>query len=383
MSKKKISLNFIDLFSGAGGLSCGMEMAGHRCVLGVDHNEYAIKTFDRNHKHAKSFCGDIKKLSTEKIRTLIKKTKIDAIVGGPPCQGFSTVGTGNPNDKRNVLFLEFVRIVKELSPTFVVIENVTGLVAKKNEKTLKAIFELFQKMGYQLAVQVLSAENYGVPERRRRTIIIGTKLKLIPQFPIQTHNYTNKSGKLIPPALVKDVLNSLKTKKGLIYNHDIEKAQLKNEVDAKRLRHIPEGKSIRYEEDEQKYLPPSLHFGVNWKELPEERFRQAKFLRLDGNRPSPTIMTHRQSYFHPTEHRYLTQREGAKLQSFPNDFEFIGPLSEQWRQIGNAVPPLLGRAIGLALTSMVENRKKLQQIKRRGPLKETIKEVQKRAFTYK
>ena len=125
-------LNFIDVFSGAGGLSCGLELAGMRCILGIDHDQYAMQTFAANHHHAKVYCGDITKLKKRDLETIIDNRPIHAVVGGPPCQGFSTVGPGNPNDIRNKLFLEFVRIVRVANPEFVVIENVTGLLASKN-----------------------------------------------------------------------------------------------------------------------------------------------------------------------------------------------------------------------------------------------------------
>ena len=132
MAKKSAHcLNFIDVFSGAGGLSCGLEMAGHKCLLGVDFDQHAINTFAKNHKHAQTYCGDITKLSTKMLKELTAGQKIHAVVGGPPCQGFSTAGAGNPKDSRNKLFLEFVRVVKVTKPNFIVMENVTGIVAKK------------------------------------------------------------------------------------------------------------------------------------------------------------------------------------------------------------------------------------------------------------
>ena len=123
MNTKSISLNFVDIFSGAGGLSCGLELAGHKCLLGVDHNKNAIETFAKNHKHAEVFCGDIHGLSSAKLKQLLNGKKVDAVVGGPPCQGFSTVGPGDPKDMRNQLFRQFVRVVRELNPSFIVIEN--------------------------------------------------------------------------------------------------------------------------------------------------------------------------------------------------------------------------------------------------------------------
>ncbi|MCF8058425.1 MAG: DNA cytosine methyltransferase [Bacteriovoracaceae bacterium] len=352
MAKNKDQkLNFIDVFAGAGGLSCGMEMAGMNCLLGVDYDKYAMETFAKNHKNAEVYCGDIRKLTKRKLDELLKEKPVHAVVGGPPCQGFSTVGLGDPKDERNALFLEFVRIVRLTRPYFVVMENVTGLVAKKNEPVLKNIFARFHRLGYNLDVQVMSAHNYGVPEKRRRTIIIGTRINDFPVYPEFTHGDPQEKARKAT-VTVGDIIFDLKTKSGNMLNHDIDTAAVKNKLDGQRLARIPEGKGIRYERDELAYLPKGLQLGVNWKEIPENRFRQSKYQRLDRSSPSPTIMTHRHSYFHPTENRYLTAREAARIQSFPNNFEFAGPLSAQWRQIGNAVPPLLGKAIGKALTKL-------------------------------
>lgn len=367
-----VKLNFIDLFSGAGGLSNGLEQAGLKCLLGIDMDKNAIETFKANHRYANTYCGSITEITEKKLIELTKGQTIHAIVGGPPCQGFSTVGIGDPKDERNLLFREFIRLVKILHPHFFIIENVTGLLAKKNEKTILAIFKLFSDLGYNLDVKVMSAEDYGVPERRRRTIFIGSRINNTITFPMPL---------VKAPVTVGHALKNLKSKNGKFYNHDIDKAKVKSDLDLKRIAHIPEGKGIRYEEDEKSYFPKKLFLGIDWKNTPENRLRQTKYQRLDRKKPSPTIMTHRHNYFHPTENRYLTQREAAALQSFPNDFVFTGPLSAQWRQIGNAVPPLLGKALGTSLLAMYSAQEKKSKL--------VIKKInqahsaRKSAFTYK
>ena len=373
---KKSEFNFIDVFAGAGGLSCGMEMAGMTCVLGIDADKHAMRTFAHNHKKAEVFCGDVTKLTKAELKRLTGGKKIHAVVGGPPCQGFSTVGLGNPDDIRNTLFRQFVRIVKETKPDFVVVENVTGMLAKKNEQTLKAILKCFKKMGYPMDVRVLSAHEYGVPEMRRRTILIGNRIGADVVFPVVTHSETKKK----KPVTVAEALKDIADKKGKTHNHDLDSAKLPSKIDEKRLERIPQGHGIRYERDEKKFLTKALSLGVDWKNLREGRFRQTKYFRLDGNKPSPTIMTHRHSYYHPTETRYLTQREAARLQSFPNDFVFFGPLLAQWRQIGNAVPPLLGKALGLAIYKMISNKKSLKEKK---TVEETLTQVRSSAFMYR
>jgi DNA (cytosine-5)-methyltransferase 1 len=375
MAKSKTTLNFIDLFSGAGGLSCGLELAGMKCVLGIDMDKHAIETFKDNHHFAKTFCGSITDVSAAQIKELTDNQTIHAVVGGPPCQGFSTVGLGNPKDLRNQLFKEFIRVVKITNPYYVVIENVTGLLAKKNEKTIQSIFSIFNKMGYTLDVQVLSSENYGVPERRRRTIIIGSRINKAITFPKMENRIVT----------VGEALKSLKNSNGKYFNHDIAAAKIKSELDAERIACIPEGKGVRYEIDEKTYFTKKkLKLNVNWKELKENRFRQTKYQRLDRKKPSPTIMTHRHNYFHPTENRYLTQREAAALQSFPNDFKFSGTLSAQWRQIGNAVPPLLGKAIGSAILHMYAEKSQAVSVDlSKKASQDLVLNVRKKAFVYK
>ncbi|MGB0454249.1 MAG: DNA cytosine methyltransferase [Bacteriovoracaceae bacterium] len=368
-------LNFIDLFSGAGGISCGLERAGHKCLLGVDYDKYAIETFNHNHRDAEGICIDLRELSNRRFKSLISKQKVNLIAGGPPCQGFSTVGTGNPNDKRNHLFSQFLRAVELFKPEYILIENVTGLLAKKNQKTLNAILKCFSDLGYVLNFNVLSSEEYGVPERRRRTIIIGSRINDIVWMPTKLRS---------KPKTVGDVIEKIYCRGGVALNHNIETAIPKNSLDLKRLKHIPEGRGIRYQADEKELLPKRLRFDVEWENLPEKRFRQAKYQRLDRSKPSPTIMTQRGNYYHPTEDRYLTAREAAKLQSFPNHYEFKGTLSAQWKQIGNAVPPTLAYYLGKHFTELSSvatykrNRKKIVK-----EWETTIHKERENAFVYR
>lgn len=345
------SFSFIDLFSGCGGLSCGLEMAGHRCLLGVDANKEAIQSFAANHHHAEVYLGDIKKLSEKKLKELLKGQKVDMVVGGPPCQGFSTVGKGVVEDERNQLFKEFVRIVKITEPKVILFENVTGLVAKKNQDILKKIFQYFERLGYNMDARVLSAEEFGVPEKRRRTIIMGVKGGEC-VFPVTSHGTRGKK-KVVT---VEEAFKNLKAQDGKIYNHNVKLAEIKKVEDRERLKFIPAGCGIRYEKDEKAYLPKKLRYGIDWNTLRENRFRQTRLQRLPLKDPSPTILTARTSYYHPIEPRYLTPREAAKCQSFPNDFIFHGSQTAMFRQIGNAVPPLLAEALGQVIKTIEFNK---------------------------
>ena len=369
--------NFIDLFSGAGGLSCGFEKAGLNCLAGIDFSKSAIETFKSNHKKAVGIDRDIRKISIKEFKKKINNKKIHIICGGPPCQGFSTIGPGDAKDSRNHLFLEFVRFVKELKPEIIVLENVTGLLAKKNIKTLKSIFNCFEDLGYDLNARVLSSHHYGTPQIRRRVILIGNRIRVENIYPKKKFSNVDEiNSKLKNPRTVSWAFKNLIKFKSKSFNHNIEAARIKSNLEVSRISHVPEGKSIRYERDEKKYLPKKLWFDHDWNEIGEKRFREAKFARLDRSKPSPTIVTGSRMYYHPTENRYLTTREAASLQSFPPEFEFIGSITSQWTQIGNAVPPLMAEAMGAAIKKMIKN-KKIKKTK-----KTNIEFIRSTAFNY-
>lgn len=372
-------LNFIDLFSGCGGISNGLEQAGLNCLLGIDFNPAAIETFKLNHKNAIGICGDIQKIKTSEIKKLINHQAVDLICGGPPCQGFSTAGSGNADDQRNHLFLDFVRFVKDFKPSYILIENVTGLLATKNERTLKAIYQEFHQIGYHLNIRVLTASHFGVPEARRRVIILGNRLGCENYYPEKEFaNYGEKIKGLKTVRTVEWAFKTLLSHRGKFQNHDIDSAQIKKDIDKQRIQYIPEGKNIRYEKDEKEFLPKKLWFDHDWSSMSENRFREAKYQRLDRKKPSPTILTSRHLYFHPTEHRYLTVREAAALQSFPANFTFTGSLANQWTQVGNAVPPMLAKKLGEAILKTHSKNKE----KFKGTTAFDFASIRKYAFQY-
>jgi len=370
---------FIDLFSGAGGMSCGLEIAGFECLLGVDYDATAIETFQLNHKTAKTIVGDLKEISVERIQEAVGNQKIDLVCGGPPCQGFSTIGQNNHKDQRNFLFWEFLRVIKSLTPDYVIMENVTGLLSRKNEATLQVILESFTEIGYRVDIQVLSAHHYGVPEKRRRTILLANCFGVKNLYPEIVFADAEENQNVPLSRTVDWAFHNLMSSGNQVFNHDLEQAQIKNSLEKERLSYIPEGRSVRYEKDQKNYLPPELWFDINWDSLLERRFREAKLRRLYRYACAGTINTSRTTYYHPTENRYLTVREAAAIQTFPADFVFCGTVTQQWRQIGNAVPPLMAKAIGEAILYLDQQKETMEKMIECPQLDN----IRAKAFTYR
>jgi DNA (cytosine-5)-methyltransferase 1 len=385
--------NFIDLFCGAGGISCGLELAGWNCILGVDSDSKAMKTFALNHPKAKTFSKSITKLDQDELEKLIGDTPIHLLAGGPPCQGFSTFGEGNPDDEKNFLFKEYCRILNIIRPKFILFENVTGLVAKKNEKVIEQMIKKFHSLGYEIKIKVLESQHYGVPQKRKRTIILGTNTGVELAYPKPTFDYLNQEGEYIPARTLKDALNSLSfSQDGVenIFNHDLKFTEV-DTLTRERLLCIPEGRGIRYKKDEDELLPDHLKLGYDWATLREGRLRELRFFRLHSQLPSPTINTKNDNYYHPFEPRNLSVREMASIQSFPATFEFLGGPSSTKKQIGNAVPPLMAKAIGKCLnlllakshdSSFSEQFSSASNYKKVVSLKEDIAEIRSDAFIY-
>jgi DNA (cytosine-5)-methyltransferase 1 len=385
--------NFIDLFCGAGGLSCGLEMAGWNCVLGVDSDKKAMATFARNHPHSKVFDESIAKLTKSKLLELITGKEIDLVAGGPPCQGFSTFGEGNPDDEKNQLFKEYCRVIEIVRPKFILFENVTGILAQKNEKVIQKIFKRFRELGYEIKIQILESQHYGVPQKRRRAIILGTNTGVKITYPTPSYDIKNELGVYIPPKTLEDALASVSgIEKGEEdkHNHVVAIEKL-DKVFKQRLECIPEGRGIRYQKDEDELLPGHLKLGVDWKKVREGRLREVHYYKLSRKLPAPTINTQNIHYFHPVENRRFTLRELASIQSFPFDFIFEGGIRSINRQIGNAVPPLLGKALGIAVNNMLAQigQEKVMTLttgskkSQRLAATSAISEVRKNAFIYR
>lgn len=373
--------NFVDLFcGGGGGLSVGLELAGFKPIYANDVCINSINTIRANHKNTVATCEPIEFLTEQKIKKYVKNNPIHLVAGGPPCQGFSTIGKGNPSDQKNNLFQHFVRIVDILQPAFVLFENVTGLVANKNGHILESIIRSFESIGYTLHIQILESQKYGVPQKRKRTFIVGAKDGRAFNFPTPEFD-TTINQLYIPPKTVggslfelEDYLDSLGLEDPM---HNLKDAIIKKNIDAQRLMCIPEGRYIRYKKDEDKYLPPNLKLNIDWASLREGRLRENHYFRLSRKKPAPTINTENHYYHHPTEHRRFTLRELAMFQSFPVNYLFMGRKVAIKRLIGNAVPPLMARAIGKEIFLSLRYRKTDNS-----RVNINIKDVRSSAFTY-
>ncbi|MBF0299867.1 MAG: DNA cytosine methyltransferase [Oligoflexia bacterium] len=370
--------NFVDLFCGTGGLSLGLEMGGLKNVFSNDADINSINTIRANFPDTVAVCEPIEFIDEKKLKEYIGDKKIHLVAGGPPCQGFSTIGKGDPNDKKNSLFQYFVKVVKILQPEFVMFENVTGLVATKNQQVVDSIISSFDQIGYKLHINILESQHYGVPQRRKRTLIVGCKKEYTFNFPKPSfdtyHNNLYIPAKTLGGALLEleNYLEENQIKDDL---HNPKSKILGKKIDLERIKHIPEGRYIRYQENEEEFLPTHLRLNINWPEIKEGRLRENHYHRLSRNKPSPTINTQNYHYYHPTENRQFTHRELSVLQSFPPNYIFKGRERAIVRQIGNAVPPLMAKAIGQEIYRALLNEKTIFNIKTNSKTKTTSKKT--------
>lgn len=342
----------LDLFCGAGGFSCGLDQVeGFSTEVALDFDASAANTFQKNFPDAQCICGDIcDKDTKDKIINLCKERQVNMVIGGPPCQGFSLKGKNlGLNDPRNFLFLEYVDIVSKVKPEIFIIENVKNMISSGNGYFIKQIYEKFTKLGYTLNHGILNAYNFGVPQTRERTIIIGTlnsKGITLPAEYVDSKTTVRdaisdlaylESGE---GADVSEYINEsqsdyqrmLKGTMTVLHNH---KATDHSKVALDKLQMIPP-------EGDKSSMPETLHGNQKFK---------TTWSRLIWDKPSPTVDTRfdtpsngRNS--HPYLNRSITPREAARIQSFPDSFIFYGKKTSICKQIGNAVPPLLAKAIG-------------------------------------
>lgn len=345
------SYNVIDLFCGCGGLSYGFEKAGFNILLGIDNDKIALNVFEHNHNGSKSICGDITELNYSDIKNLIGEKKIDIIIGGPPCQGMSLSGPRKFDDPRNKLYLSYIRFVEQIRPKAFVIENVPGLVSLFKGQIKDSIIERLTNLGYNVQYHILCASDYGVPQSRKRVVFIGLKDKSFNfNSIIKKELVTCKMALSDLPPLINELGEDPAEYETEVQN---EYQKIMRENSEKVRNHIAAAHS-----EKVKHIISLVPDGGNYKDLPEEYIKSRNFhvawTRFCSYKPAPTIDTGHRHHFHYKYNRVPTVRECARLQSFPDDFVFEGNKTQQFRQVGNAVPPLMAQAIAEALLKYLE-----------------------------
>lgn len=349
----------IDLFAGVGGLSYGFAHNDHFHIVMANEFEKDIATaYSLNHPTVKMINSDIRDITAEQLRKVLGDTKIDLIVGGPPCQSYSTLGKRQMDDRAH-LFEEYCRILSIVKPQAFVFENVSGLTSMQGGKLIETIKDEFRKLGYDVKSKVLNAVDFGVPQYRDRVILVGVRGKNEFVYPKETHG-----DGLLPYLTVEDAFSDLPAlKSGQICN---EYATNPNNDFQKYLRAsgcpLTENEAPKNGERLIRIME-ALPDGGSKDDLPEEIRPKSgygnTYAKMWWKKPAPTVTRNfatpsSSRCVHPRDSRAMTTREGARLQSFPDDYQFYGSRSMKNLEIGNAVPPLLSIAIAEQIEKILE-----------------------------
>jgi len=353
----------IDFFAGAGGLSYGLSQAGFNIKLGIENDVNSANTLKKNNRNLMVIVSDIRKIDhAEALKsTRLKDEDIHLIAGGPPCQGFSQSNrkSRNLDNPLNNLYLEFFRFVKLLKPQVFLLENVAGLRTLHKGAVLHDILNKGKELGYYVQWDIINAEDYGVPQRRKRIIFIGTLEKTSSLF-VAKRNKVITVREALDDLPILENGNSISELKYSRYTNlsGYQKKMRKNNVQTVLNNLVTKNSSLVVER--YKHIPP----GGNWKHIPPILMRNYKnlnnchsgiYYRLRWDEPSIVISNYRKNMLiHPEQHRGLSVREAARLQSFPDHYIFCGPLGSQQQQVANAVPPLLAEKIGRNIIKYLE-----------------------------
>lgn len=341
----------IDLFCGCGGLSLGFEMAGFEVELAIDMWKDAIATFNHNHKKSVAVCRDIAELTNDFLKNLSDEKEIVGVIGGPPCQGFSTVGKREIDDPRNHLYLEYYRVVENVEPDFFLLENVKGLTTLNGGAFKDDIIGRFGRLGYDVNFDILNASDFGVPQNRERVFFIGMKKGRFP-FPLKPLNEKISCREALSdlPPLTEENGNNDTHSYICAPQNDYQKKMRKGSKEIK-------NHQITCHTEQTRHIISMIPDGGKIKDLPEEYWSIRKynkaFERMSSSRPSNTVDTGHRNYFHYHENRIPTVRENLRLQSFPDSFEVLGTKTSQYKQVGNAVPPLLAYEIAKKIKELL------------------------------
>jgi DNA (cytosine-5)-methyltransferase 1 len=382
----------VDLFAGAGGLSCGLKQSGFTPLLANELVPQYAKTYQLNHTETQVITGDVRQVCEINLKKLlaVNEGEIDLVAGGPPCQGFSiNAPIRTLDDARNHLFKDFLRVVSSLMPKAVLIENVPGMVSLGKGTVVQQIYAELETLGYKVKHKILFAGHYGIPQMRFRTVFIGIReCKTEISFPepeFDAKAVANFAGAkelcistspLFYPNLKPqvNVWSALSDLPEIANNQTISPEQyaaspqndyqnyLRNNCTKLTAHHCARIADINLER--LKFIPQ----GGSWRDIPHDllpdglkRARRSdhtkRYGRLHPEALCSTVLTkcdpHWGSFFHPTQNRVISVREAARIQSFPDDYQFSGSITQQYEQIGNAVPPLLGKAIGDEIMKML------------------------------
>ncbi|TCO72141.1 DNA cytosine methyltransferase [Marinisporobacter balticus] len=358
--------NLIDLFCGCGGFSKGFEQAGFNIKLGLDSWKDATKTYEYNFPDSIVVNDDITNITGKSLLDLmdLNNDSIDVIIGGPPCQGFSVSGKRLIDDPRNTLYKSFVRIVNDIKPKIFVMENVPGLIRLFNGKAKDEIMEDFRNIGYNVQVKMLSADEYGVPQKRKRVFFVGVDENQIINsdkfsFPELTHGVDKD---LLPFVNCKDAISDLDYISDEVPLGDgVHYSTNANTIYQKKMRDDSDmlfNHVTAVHKAETKRIISLVPDGGNYKDLPEHlkdtRKVNIAWTRMNSSKPSFTIDTGHNHHFHYRANRVPTARESARIQSFPDKFRFIGTKTSQLKQVGNAVPPMLAEVIATKVVELMK-----------------------------
>ena len=375
----------VDLFSGVGGLSLGLGWAGFDVRLGVDNDPHALRTFSANHT-GKALDADIAEVSGADLLAEAGATDIHLLAGGPSCQGFNTHGKRFADDPRNFLYKEFLRVVDELRPPTVLIENVKGMLLAKRGAFRDEIYESFQRMGYAITGHVALAADYGVPQLRQRVIFLATRLTDLPiEGPEPSHSDDDaRREHLRPYRTVRDAISDLPLTGACDHGTPVPYVRAPRgdyQSDLRSAAEVVFNHVTRRPSDLALSIIEQVEQGQGLRSLPIEslpkRFRKMRtistgahrrdcttlYYRLSEARPAYTITCYftnvsAGAFTHPNANRSISPREAARIQSFPDWFRFLGSYIP--RQIGNAVPPMMARAFGETLFAHLDEHLDLQ-----------------------
>ena len=342
--------NVVDLFAGVGGLSYGFAKLSSFNIIAANEIEKDISiAYSLNHPSVKMVNCDIKELTEERIHEMIGSEVVDVIVGGPPCQSYSTVGKRKLDDRAN-LFLEYKRVLQIIQPRAFVFENVTGILSMDKGRLFPTIQHEFEELGYKLKYKVLDAVDFGVPQHRERVILVGFKGNNPFKYPEATHG----EGK-IPYVTLKDAIGDLP-----VLRSGESSTEYDSSANNQFLKFVRDSGCELTEHDAPKNgehlvrIMQTLKDGESKDDLPEDIRPKSgygnTYAKLWWEKPSTTITRNfacpsSSRCIHPRDSRAMSIREGARLQSFPDDYKFYGSDGMKRLEIGNAVPPLLSLAI--------------------------------------